>query len=153
MRLCSWIAASLIYSSFGFAQPSLVPDPAYCFAQIESHFFSPNLVNQGLSLYEVRQELWLPINQSLQKRKLNISRMMKSRTAWTVPNPFELSKQREATAKLLKTVLYEVFEEAMRENYVTGGVVEKVFNYIFSEQFPYFIQCFGPFAPQLDPRF
>jgi hypothetical protein len=144
MRVFPYVIGILLYFSKSMlALPTVVPDPIACVVELETRFFVSSIVNQGLSLYRVRQELWMPINESLRQRSLEVPDRMKKKTAYMVPNPLEYPMQKAATAKILKEVLFEVFTEALRENYVTGGTVDLIFEYIFNEQLPNFIKCFG----------
>ena len=70
MNLCYWIMGTLLYVSTMEALPTVVPDRIPCFAALETGFFVESVVNQGLSLYNVRQELWVPINGLLQRKSL-----------------------------------------------------------------------------------
>lgn len=154
MRVYYWIMGALFYSLAVEAIPSVVPDRIPCFLELETHFFVEPIVNQGLSLYGIRQELWLPINEYLQKKSLEVPERMKVRTAYMVPNPIEYPMQKAVTAKILREVLFEVFIEAMREYYTNERpTVDFVFDYIFTRQLPNFVRCFGPEVQQLRPRF
>lgn len=145
-----WIIAAIFYASTMDALPTVVPDPIPCVLDLETRFFDERIVNQGLSLYNVRQELWAPINQLLQRKSLEVPERMKRRTAFMVPNPIEYPIQRGATAKILKQVLFEVFLETMREYRANERpTADFIFDYIFSEQLPRFIRCFGEEARQL----
>lgn len=143
MRLFSLMTGALLYASGGFALPSVVPDPIPCYQELSTHFFDPLIVNQALSLYGVRQELWQPIIQTLQGKSLTVPDRMKQRTAFMVPNPIEYPMNRVDTAKLLKSVLAEVFYEALQANYISPFNSNEIFEYIFSQQLPAFNQCFG----------
>lgn len=149
MRIYPWILGCLVYYSAGLALPTVVPDPIPCVLDLETNFFIPVVVEQGLSLYQVRQELWIPIVQSLQKKSLDVPMRMKKRTAFMVPNPIEFPMQRFQTAKILKDVLFEVFAESMKEYDVIGAPINLVFQYIFSKQLPSYIRCFGPEVNEL----
>lgn len=154
MRIFPWMMCALLYSSMGSALPTVVPDPVPCVIELETHFFTELIVNQALSLYNVRQELWLSINEGLQQRNLEVPERMKRRTAFMVPNPIEYPMQRAATAKILKEVLSEVLYEVLRENYIFDqAVATLIFDYIFTQQLPNFVRCFGPAAKQLQPNF
>jgi len=154
MHFSLWIIGALFYSFQVVAFPTVVPDPIPCLRELETHFFMDSIVIQGLSLYNIRQELWQPIVESLQRRSLEVPERMKRRTAYMVPNPIEYPLQRAVTAKILKEVLLEVFMEAMRENYANERpTADLVFDYIFTEQLPNFIRCFGSEAAKLKPNF
>lgn len=154
MRIYLGLIAALFYSSTIMALPSVVPDPIPCFLELETHFFVESIVNQGLSLYNIRQELWLPINQLLQAKSAEVPERMKRRTAYMVPNPIEYPMKRAVTAKILKEVLFEVFMEAMHEHYTAEEPeTDSIFDYIFTKQLPLFIKCFGPEAKVLQPNF
>jgi hypothetical protein len=121
---------------------------------LELHFFEERYLKQGLSTYEIRQELWNPIFFALQKRSLQVRERMKRKTAYLVPNPLEYPIQREAVAKLLLAVLFEVFQEVMRFYYVNERpTADFVFDYVLSKQMPKFIRCFGPGVVKLVPKF
>lgn len=154
MRLFPWLIYSLICTSSLFGRPTVVPDPIPCFIELETRFFNEYIVNQGLSLYNIREELWLPINQLLQRKSLEVPERMKIRTAFMVPNPIEYPMQRGKTAKILKDVLFEVFLEAMREYHANERpTADFIFDYIFYAQLPKFVECFGEEAKKLKPKF
>lgn len=153
MRIFFAIGAIFYFTAI-IALPTVVPDPVPCVLDLETRFFAEPIVNQGLSLYNVRQELWPLINESLRGKSVDVPRRMKQRTAYMVPNPIEYPMQKAATAKILKEVLFEVFMEVMRENYMGGSPDAAVaFDYIFTERLPDFIRCFGPEAAKLRPEF
>lgn len=152
MRIYPWILSAMLYSSTVAAFPSVVPDRVPCVSILETHFFVEPIVNQALSLYNIRQELWLPINEILQAKSAQVPERMKRKTAHMVPNPIEYPMQRAMTAKILKDVLFEVFREALRVYHVDDKA-EHAFNYIFREQLPQFVRCFGPEAKKLEPKF
>ena len=151
MRIC-WIVSAVLYSSTVVALPTVVPDPIPCVLALEKNFFVEPIVNQALNLYNIRQELWLPINQLLQVKSAEVPERMKRRTAYMVPNPIEYPMQKAATAKILKEVLFEVFAEALRVYHVDDKA-GPAFDYIFTEQLPSFVRCFGPEAKKLQPKF
>lgn len=139
-----WLWLFIICSSRLIALPTVVPDPIACVKDLETHFFDEFIVNRGLSLYDIRQELWVPINASLQRKSLEVPERMKKRTARMVPNPIEYPLQRVKTAKILKDLLFEVFLEAMRENWSNERpTADFVFDYIYTQQLPNFVRCFG----------
>lgn len=153
MSISLWMIGILFYSSAIQASPTVVPERIPCFIALQTGFFVEPIVNQGLSLYNVRQELWLPINEHLHMISLEVPERMKKRTAYMVPNPIEYPMQKALTAKILKEVLAEVFDEVLRR-YPTHEVPysEMIFEYIFSRQFPEFIKCFGPEVMGLKPK-
>lgn len=157
VRVClsmkSWIIA--LFCCFGSlaALPTVVPDPIACLMDLETHFFVEPIVNQGLSLYDIRQELWIPINISLQQKSRTVPDRMKKETAFMVPNPIEYPMQRLPTATILKKVLFEVFLEAMDDYWVNERPrSDNIFAYIFSQQFPRFTACFGEEVRELNNK-
>ena len=150
----TWVSAvSLFFSLQLYAIPGVVPDPVPCVLVLETHFFVESIVNQALSLYDVRQELWLLINQRLKAENLQIPARMKTRTAYMVPNPIEYPMNPLETAKILKEILFEAFADTIREYRAAGpDATRGAFNYIFSEQMPHWIRCFGPEIKKLEPR-
>lgn len=157
MRAYLWIMGALFYFTTLGAIPSVVPDRIPCFDALEIGFFSEPIVNQALSLYNVRQELWVPINELLKQKSLKVPERMKMQTAYMVPNPIEYPMQRAVTAKILKQVLFEILEEVIHQ-YPTTEIpgepanARLIFDYIFSQQFPEFLKCFGPEVMELKPK-
>lgn len=152
MRIYLW---TIFFQSFiigAHALPTVVPDPVPCVLRLETGFFIESIVNQGLSLYDVRQELWAPINEFLRIKSGEVPQRMKERTAFMVPNPIEYPMQKKETAEILKEVLFEILNEAVL-NYPTDRIpnTRLIFNYIFSQRFPEFLQCFGPEVSALKP--
>jgi hypothetical protein len=154
MRIWIWIVGFVFSVSSLKGLPTVVPDPVGCVEFLETHFFDQALVNQALNLYQVRQELWLPINQLLQVKSIAVPERMKQRTAFLVPNPLEYPMQKGATAKILKEVLYQVFYESLTV-YASdeSSKAPAIFGYIFAEQFPMFVRCFGDEAQSLNDSF
>ena len=153
MQWLLWLAASILYSSILSALPAVAPEPIACVQDLETKFFVESIVNRGLSMYNVREELWLPINISLRIRSASVPERMKTVTAFMVPNPLEYPMQKGVTAKILKDVLYDVFREAMREYGVdVPPFTDRIFDYIFTQQLPLFVRCFGEEAKQLKPK-
>ncbi len=148
----------LFILSFSFrlieAIPTVVPDNIPCLVQLETQFFTESVVNQALSMYDVRQELWLPINQYLKVKNREVPERMKIRTAFMVPNPIEYPLKRGPTAKILKEVLFELFYEALKAYPTIEGNqnAELIFQYIFLQKFPEYLNCFGPEALSLKPK-
>lgn len=136
------------------AFPTVVPDPIPCVRDLELHFFNERIVNEGLSFYYVRQEIWSMINQTLRTKSLEIPDRMKVKTAYMVPNPIEFPMQKGPTARILKQVLFEVFFETMTMYYANERpTVDLIFDYIFTQQLPNFVRCFGDEARELAPKF
>lgn len=154
MRIYPWIVSALFYSPVIWAFPAVVLDPIPCFLDLEIHFFTEPIVYQGLSLYNIRQELWVPIYVRLKQKSLEVPERVKRRTAYMVPNPLEYPMRRAVAAKILKEVLFEVFMETMRDyNSNERPTADLVFDYIFTLQLPNFIKCFGPEVEALRPHF
>ena len=154
MRIWPWIISAIFYVPWIWGLPTVVPDRIPCFVDLETLFFNEYIVNQGLSLYSIRQELWVPINGALKRKSSEVPERMKMRTAFMVPNPIEYPMQRGLTAKILKEVLFEVFLEVMREYQANERpTADFVFDYIFTEQLPNFVKCFGEEALKLKPKF
>lgn len=152
MRITPCLIASLLLAVSAEALPTVVPDPVPCVRDLEMTFFPEYIVSQGLSMYGIRQEIWQPINLSLQQKSPSVPDRMKIKTAYMVPNPIEYPMQNGPTAKILKQVLLEVFLESMREFYVNDQPrANMIFDYIFSRQLPRFVRCFGEEANELAP--
>lgn len=136
-----------LFGSFAFMASFLsavVPDPIPCVMDLETHFFSPQIVNQALSFYHVREELWPLINKELEEKNKEVPRLMIKWTANMVPNPIEYPMQKLQTAEVLKKVLFSLFQEILAKYYVDRvGVTAPAFNYIFEQQKDRFIFCFG----------
>lgn len=157
MHVWLWIVGTLLYSMSISAIPTVVPDRIPCFFELQTGFFLEPIVNQALSLYNIRQELWVPINERLHQKSLEVPERMKVRTAYMVPNPIEYPMQKAETAKILKQVLSEVLDEVIRQYPITEIAGEPpnsalIFEYIFLRRFPAFLQCFGPEIMNLKPK-
>lgn len=153
MRIYPWLICVLCYSSGVIAFPTVIPDPIPCVLKLETGFFTEGIVSQALSMYNVRQELWVLINDLLQQKSQEVPDRMKRRTAYMVPNPIEYPMQKGATAKILKDVLFDVFNEVMMQ-YHTDEILDSksIFDYIFSRRFGEFEKCFGPEIRDLKPK-
>lgn len=137
-----------------YSLPSVAQDPVPCLKDLELNFFSPDLVNQALSLYGIRQELWAPVSNRLIGKSREIPHLMKIKTAYMVPNPIEYPMNKAAAAKLLKEALHQVFTENMIFYEINQQPTSDfIFDYIFSKQMPLFVRCFGESALELQPIF
>jgi hypothetical protein len=136
------------------AQPTVVPEPIACVRDIELNFFDEQLVSEALGLYHIQQQLWAPISMTLRMKSAEIPGRMKGRTGFLVPNPLEYPMQKWVVAAILKQVLFEIFLETMTTYQVNERPnADFVFDYIFSQQLPRFINCFGEEARRLQQRF
>jgi hypothetical protein len=127
-----------------FSGSSVVPDPMPCARDLETNFFQYSLVLKAFALYQIPQGLWDPIAQSLVRKSQQIPDRMINVTANMVPNPIEYPMNKPATAKILKTVLFQVFLETLREYQVNERPsADYMFDYIFTQQLPRFVSCFG----------
>lgn len=136
------------------AAPSVVLDPVPCVRDLALHFFNERLVGQALSLYNIRQELWSPITQTLERKSREVLLRIKRKTAFMVPNPFEYPMDRGMAARILKNELFAIFLETLREYQVQERPpADFAFDYILNEQLPQFIRCFGEEAIELKPHF
>ena len=142
-RLKQWIALTLFFS-ISIPLWSVNPDPIACVQQLETNFFQPYVVNEALSSYQIPQALWVPITQGLITNSLTVPNRMKKVTANMVPNPIEYPLQKEATAVILKEVLFDVFMETMRQYQVNERpTADFIFDYIFSRQKTAWSRCFS----------
>ena len=134
--------------------PTVVPEPNKCMSSLERNFFNNHVVSEALSYYYIRQELWDLIVKDLAKRSETIPARMKKKTAFMVPNPIEFPMQNEVTSKILRDVFREVYLETMTAFQLNiEPVVSYIFDYILTENIPFFVQCFGPEAAKLQPNF
>lgn len=149
-----FLFALILSPYFVYCLPSVAPDPIPCLKNLELYFFDEIIVSEALSLYGIRQEIWLPVTQRLRGKNLNVPLLMKEKTAYMVPNPLEYPMQKDAVAKILKDVLYEVFMENMVFYRIDRQPTANfIFDYIFTQQMPLFIRCFGEKARDLQPVF
>lgn len=125
-----------------------------CLDDLELNFFEAGLVHQSLSIYRIPQGLWSPISQDLTTRSTQIPVRMHKATARMVPNPLSYPMQKGIVAKILKEILQDVFYETMSKYQVNERpTADFAFDYIFAEQLPKFINCFGEEARKLAPSF
>ncbi len=111
-------------------------------------------MGEALSFYQIRQELWSPITQTLIRKSQEVLMRVKRKTAFMVPNPFEYPMNRGLAARVLRDVLFELFLETLKEYQSNERpVADFAFDYILNEQLPQFIHCFGEEAIQLKPHF
>ena len=133
---------------------SVVPDPVPCVMSLETNFFDPAIVSQALSNYLIPQGVWSPITQRLQDKSQNVPERMKQATANMVRNPIEYPMDKPATAKILKQVLFQVFLETLREYQVNERpTADYMFEYIFAQQMPRLVNCFGEEVKKLQSNF
>lgn len=134
----------VIISSPLRSEPAVVIDQIACLTVIEQQFFNEQLVAQSLSLYGVRQELWSPILKKLKGNTVQLNARLKKVTAFMVPNPLEFPMQKDKTAKILKSVLHDIFLETLGFYAITNvEIVDPAFDYIFTQQKGLFFSCFG----------
>lgn len=131
--------------SYFFHLGAVAPERVPCVENLQIHFFVDSLVNQSLSFYDVRQELWVPINEELREKSKEIPAMMIKKTARLVPNPLEYPMQKFETAKLLKETLFDVFSSVLHKyNVDEAWRIEAAFNTLFLQRRAAFVDCFGP---------
>lgn len=130
------------------------PDRVACVYDLEVNFFQESLVTQALSLYPIPQGLWGKITATLRTKSQTIPDRMKRVTANMVPNPIEYPMQKFETAQILKKVLMDVFYETMIKYQVNERpTADFIFDYIFTQQMPNFIRCFGEEVRVMAPDF
>lgn len=138
-------------TSCPFSAWTIAPDPLPCARDLETNFFQYSLVLKALALYQVPQGLWDPIAQSLLRKGNLVPDKMKQATARMVPNPIEYPMDKLQTARILKTILFQVFLDTLREYQVNERpTADFMFDYIFTQQMPRFISCFGDEVEELN---
>jgi len=150
LRIFIIISTFLLY----FSNLTANSDPSDCYKDLQLNFFQEELVYQALSIYRIPQGLWARISGDLKSRSSQIPGRMRQATARLVPNPLDYPMQKEFASKLLKKTLMNVFYETMSQYQVNERpTADFAFDYIFAQQLPKFIDCFGENARKLAPTF
>ena len=131
--MLAWIYLLCIF--LPWSSEGVIPDTPPCLLRLETAFFQQEPLYQAFSFYQVPQGLWEPLYESLQAKSPSIPERMKQKTAYMVPNPIEYPLQKQATWKILKIVLYTLFEEVMHSYHISqSAIIEGVFNYLVEKQ-------------------
>lgn len=158
MRLCfqTLVKVSvpiIVLTFFPFPGSAVVPDLAPCIVSLETHFFEQDIVFEAFSMFNIPQGVWTQATLQLQEISSTVPSRMKKKTAHMVPNPIEYPMQEIPAAKIMISVLYDVFIEVMRYYYVDDQPrAGNVFNYILSRQSPKMIYCFGDEVTTILPK-
>lgn len=138
----AWI--SLLFSLLPWFSEGVIPDTPPCLFVLETEFFRQELVYQAFSLYQIPQGLWVPIYEDLRTKSRSVPQRMKQKTASMVPNPIEYPLQKHATWKILKIVLFTLFDEVMRDYRISSSVkIEGIFSYLVDKQVIMLKNCLG----------
>jgi hypothetical protein len=117
--------------------------PPGCLHDIETHFFTFSLVAQALSTHKITQDRWGLIYRQLEARSAVVPTLMQQRAKQLLPNPLQ-PYQPEAAAALLRAILFEIFEQTMRANYINDPyAIQSMFNYIRVNQASLLRPCVG----------
>jgi len=126
----------------GMAMPS-------CYNQLQTTFFSENLVAEALSLYRVNQTLWRPIFNDLQRASYRIPSLLQAQARAMNPNPLRPTFIPDKAFELLQSELLAVYssvilsyrslQPTINSTTATGG-----FGYIWDKQFPRLRACANP---------
>lgn len=129
----AWI--SLLFSLLPWSSEGVIPDTPPCLFALETEFFRQELVYQAFNLYQIPQGLWVPIYEDLRTKSLSVPQRMKQKTALMVHNPIEYPLQKQATWKILKIVLFTLFDEVMRDYRIfSSAKIEGIFSYLVDKQ-------------------
>lgn len=120
-------------------------DAPACFKQLQTDFFRPNFVVRALSLHIVPQSQWDIITRALQERSKRIPEILRQRSGHMRHSPINYPFQPNEALTMLLQLLFETFQQVMRENYVTNpSDIEGMFKYILSRQADHIRACLGP---------
>lgn len=95
-------------------------DEPACFREIETTFFSYDVLAQALSLHHVDPSQWEPIYQKLQERSKQVPEAVRSRVANDIKSPLDYPFNAKEAVKIMYQVLYEMFTQVLREVNITN---------------------------------
>lgn len=120
-----------------------------CFKEIEDTFFKEKYVSQAMSMHDVPRGQWVPINDALQSQQPSIRKLVEERAKKRNPNPLDSPFDPVGAREVLMDILYEVFANTMRNNYVFNeGDIRLMFYFIRSKNLPQLKECFGENIPK-----
>lgn len=123
----------------------LMGEASMCYRDIEKDFFQEVFVNQALSIHNVSQSTWKPINIKLRENTRRVPELVKQRVATLRRDPFKSPFQPDVAGDVLRYALFEVFSSTLAEFNVTNGSdVSEMFRYLRERQQARFVACFGP---------
>ncbi len=118
-----------------------------CYRELETNFFLPALVSQGISLqagYQQYQNTWPLIIDELQRRSTNIPQIIKDKASRMRPDPLDFPFQADIASELLWSTLYELFASVVSKYNITDVEdIQSIFNYIRRQQEPRLKECLG----------
>ncbi|MBA3957488.1 MAG: hypothetical protein H0X51_03715 [Parachlamydiaceae bacterium] len=120
-------------------------DDRGCFRDLQVHFFEPLWVTQALSLHQIFQSQWDPINSKLQDRVRDVPTILKQRANRRgYSSPLENPFQPIAAGELLRQILLEMFTQVLNESNITNqSDIEEMFAYIEQQQRERIKACLG----------
>lgn len=122
-----------------------------CFQVIEKEFFNEKFVNEALQLHRIYQSSWYLFNSALKVNAQAIPLMIQERAEKMIPNPFQYPFQPKEAALLLNQVLFEVFDQTVKQFGLTNlsssafnqTAINDMYRYIREKQSFRFKSCFG----------
>ncbi len=122
-----------------------------CFYQLETNFFTYDVVATAFNLNYVYQAQWVPLYNALQSNARKIPSMIEERARKSNPNPLNPFNP-VAASELLRQVLFDVFNETMHESlYTNETAIRQMFRYIRAEKSLLLSSCLGE-ASEADQR-
>lgn len=92
-----------------------------CAKELLLSYFPEPIVAQTLKKFNVPQEKWAGISQSLSSKDKDIVKLVEQKASSMNPNPLKDPQQRQAAVKLFRETLLTVFSDAMKENGITDA--------------------------------
>lgn len=106
-------------------QQTSTPQLDQCTKELLLSYFPEQFVNETLKKYNVPQDKWAKISQSLIGKEKEIIKTVEEKASQMNPNPLKDPQQRQTAVKLFRETLLQVFGDALKANGVTD---EKQFN-------------------------
>lgn len=115
-----------------------------CTSRIAEQFFPLNITTKALSLYDIPQSQWTPINNELKKISGKMRTLLESKASLLSPNPFHSENMQLEAFVIMREVLFEQFALAVRQMfYADDDTLRQMFVYISMQHLAELKLCFG----------
>lgn len=111
--------ATIIAPCAAYGQAPAATDE--CAKELLLSYFPKPIVAETLKKFNVPQDKWEGIQQSLSNKDKEIVKTVEQKASSMNPNPLKDPQQRQAAVKLFRETLLQVFSDALRENGLTDS--------------------------------
>jgi len=118
-----------------------------CFRDLQTNFFSYEVMSGAFFLYNVHQSDWQPLYQAVQSNAALVPSIVQAKAARKIPNPL-YPFQPQVAVQILLEAEFEIFAGVMRnyqstQLYINDSLIRQMFNYIRERQNDRIARCLG----------